>query len=284
MRLKDACFFLPGTFSTRQVEWITPLIESFLYRNALKDYLRPRKLIITLLLMLLPLPLALIQRGQAERIEPAIIYGQLVEGWVAKFILIILCVIYGTGIIANEVEQKTILYLLTRPVARWRILFAKYLAACTAAFIAVGGAILVTAIATYGGKIGSVPLLRDGAVMGVGVLVYTALFLLLGTILNRPLIVGLLFGFAWESWVPNMPGSFHKFSLISYLRALTPHSAFQGDNIDVTQALSDVSSAVNDTISKGMAWSVLLIALALFLGLALTIFSTREYVPRDDVD
>ena len=260
------------------------MIESYLYRNALKDLLRPRKLIVSLLLMLLPLPIALAQRAAKDALDPAIIYGRLTEVWVFNFILVILCIIYGTGIIANEVEQKTILYLLTRPVPRWRILFPKYLAACTAAFLAVGGATLVTALGTYGGSLGSAPLLRDIGVLAVGVLVYTALFLLLGTVLNRPLIVGLLYGFGWETWVPNLPGSFSKFSLISYLRALAPHSKFEGDAVDVTQALAQATETVAAPISKGMAWSVLLIALALFSGLALTIFSTREYVPRDDVD
>ena len=45
--------------------------------------------------------------------------------------------IFGTGVVSREVEQKTIVYLLTRPVARWRILLMRYLAAVTAITLTV---------------------------------------------------------------------------------------------------------------------------------------------------
>jgi hypothetical protein len=44
-------------------------------------------------------------------------------------VLPILAVVFGTGVISQEMEQKTIVYLLTRPVPRWRILLAKFAAA-----------------------------------------------------------------------------------------------------------------------------------------------------------
>lgn len=234
--------------------------------------------------MLLPAAIGFWQMRAGEGASAAIIYGKIAEGWIFQFVLVMLCVIYGTGIIANEVEQKTVVYLLTRPVARWRILLPKYLAACTAAFLAAGGSLLLTALATYGSRLGGAPFLRDAGVLLVGVQVYTSLFLLLGTVLTRPLIVGLLFGFGWETWVPNMPGSFAKFSLISYLRALTPHETAESDVMDMNQMLSAVGETLKQPIATSTAWIVLLSCLTLFLTLSLLIFSSREYVPRDDVD
>jgi ABC-2 type transport system permease protein len=259
-------------------------METYLYRNALQDLLRPRKMLVTSLLIALPAVIAFWQMRSNADLGAAVIYGRMAEGWIFQFVLVMLCVIYGTGIVANEVEQKTVVYLLTRPVPRWRILLPKYLAACTAAFLSGGGALLLTALATYGGKIGNAPFLRDAGVLLAGVLVYTALFLLMGTILTRPLIVGLLFGFGWETWVPNMPGSFSKFSLISYLRALTPHDKLQGDAVDISKAMESFSTAVTKPITSTTAWMVLLVTLILCLSLSLMIFSSREYVPRDDVD
>ena len=50
-----------------------------------------------------------------------------------RFIVPVLGVFYGTALIADEVEDKTITYLFTRPIPRGAVLLGKYLAylACT---------------------------------------------------------------------------------------------------------------------------------------------------------
>ena len=50
-----------------------------------------------------------------------------------RFIVPVLGVFYGTALIADEVDDKTITYLFTRPIPRGAVLLGKYLAylACT---------------------------------------------------------------------------------------------------------------------------------------------------------
>ena len=52
-----------------------------------------------------------------------------------RFIVPVLGVFYGTALMADEVEDKTITYLFTRPIPRGAVLVGKYLAylACTIA-------------------------------------------------------------------------------------------------------------------------------------------------------
>ena len=45
-----------------------------------------------------------------------------------RFIVPILGIFYGTSLIADEVEDKTITYLFTRPIPRSAVLLGKYLA------------------------------------------------------------------------------------------------------------------------------------------------------------
>ena len=45
-----------------------------------------------------------------------------------RFIVPVLGVFYGTALIADEVEDKTITYLFTRPIPRGAVLLGKYLA------------------------------------------------------------------------------------------------------------------------------------------------------------
>ena len=45
-----------------------------------------------------------------------------------RFIVPVLGVFYGTSLIADEVEDKTITYLFTRPISRGAVVLGKYLA------------------------------------------------------------------------------------------------------------------------------------------------------------
>jgi len=58
---------------------------------------------------------------------------------------------------------------------------------------------------------------RDRAILAL--LAYGALFTLLGVLLKRPMIPGLLFVFVWEM-VANLPGYLPRFTLTAYLRSL----------------------------------------------------------------
>src|SRR5258708_19056542 len=61
------------------------------------------------------------------------IFGMIIWLLYIRFILPILGVFYGTSLIADEVDDKTITYLFTRPIPRSAVLLGKYLAylACT---------------------------------------------------------------------------------------------------------------------------------------------------------
>lgn len=124
-------------------------------------------------------------------------------------------------------------------------------------------------------------IVTDLRTIPVGALAYTALFLFVATLLAKPLIYGLLFAFGWESWVPNMPGNFQKLSLMAYLRVLAPHpqpGAGGGDITDLFKALNP------DTIGAGQAWLTLALVILISLLAASYVFSTREFVPREDAE
>ena len=124
-------------------------------------------------------------------------------------------------------------------------------------------------------------LIRDFKILPVGAFAYGALFLLLATLLNRPLMWGLVFAFGWESWVPTMPGNFQRVSLMSYLRALAPHPQQDTDQASMTALLSAFSSS---TITQQLAWTVLFFVTVITLTMALVLFSNNEFVPREDAE
>ncbi|HLV80440.1 MAG TPA: ABC transporter permease subunit [Chthonomonadaceae bacterium] len=258
--------------------------DLYLLRNALKDMIGLKKVVPAAVLIALPAVIALIWRAAARagHFQPDVAYNTLSSGLVFGFTLVILSVVFGTGVIAQEVEQKTIVYLLTRPVPRWRIALIKFLAAVVATTATVWIASVLLAVTAYGpGGLVHSRLGRDLLILPVGALAYTALFLLLATLLNRPLLVGLLFAFFWESWVPGLPGNFQKLSLMAYLRVLAPHPKPESATVDITDLLASLNP---QTITTRLAWGVLIGVIVCALALALVVFSAREYVPREDTE
>src|SRR5437764_15298468 len=61
------------------------------------------------------------------------LFGILIWLLFVRFIVPVLGVFYGTSLIADEVDDKTITYLFTRPVPQRAVLYGKFLAylACT---------------------------------------------------------------------------------------------------------------------------------------------------------
>lgn len=257
--------------------------DLYLFRGALKDLLSPKKMAAALILSTLPALLSLVWRAFARsEFQPEVVYNTLAAGLVFGFILVILAVVFGTGVVSQEIEQKTIVYLLTHPVPRWRILLVKFLAAFLVITVTVSLAAVALAFAAFGpNRLAESRLGRDLLVLPIGALGYGALFLLLATVLNRPLLYGLLFAFGWESWVPNLPGNFQKVSLMSYLRVLAPHPQPEAESVEISQLLTVLNPVtIPESTAKWVLFGVIVVALAA----ALFLFSINEYVPRDDTE
>ena len=72
------------------------------------------------------------------------IFGLMIWAFYVHFSVPVLATFYGTALIADEVEDKTITYLFTRPIPRGAVLIGKYLAylACTI-FVVLPSVVLV---------------------------------------------------------------------------------------------------------------------------------------------
>ncbi len=379
------------------------MIDLILFRTALRDLMRPKRLLMAIGLAILPPAIALMLRfADRDSFDPFVVYNTVAPTLLYGFLLVILAVVFCTGVVTQEMEQKTIVYLLTRPVARWRIALVKYAAAVLGISVTLAISVLLLAIATVGiggqggtsllsagditdrhelfetikagqdpiseylkgevldamlqrrwakrhpamveermvGELArrlrndthfyseerfgglelpastlalakahpkgrdlvrlnrllldaayptlirprtdeSIPLGRDLLVLPLGALAYGALFLLLATLMRRPLIFGVLFAFGWEWWVPNMPGKFQLVSIMSYLRVLAPHPKPPAESVDMLQFLSGGNQeTISVALSRGVLAAVIVVGV---LG-ALLLFSRREFVPRDDVD
>ncbi len=263
------------------------MIDFLLFSTALRDLIRARRLFWVAAFTLLVPVLAFIICKYLHPSSRLWVYDNLASTMVFGFVLVILAVLFATGALTQELEQRTIVYLLTRPVERWRILLARFLAASVMATAAAWIAIIGLALVTVGvHHLGEVHLGRDLLILPVAALAYSGIFLFLAALTGKalvPLVVGLLYGFLWESLIPQLPGNFKLASLMSYVHVLAPH----GSELNSTQTNSATgmllaSSTTGYTITHTVAWVVLLSVIVISLASSLVVFSVREYVPREE--
>lgn len=159
---------------------------------------RRRSLLIGLL-ALLPIVVAILVRVSG-RVGPGLdeIGALVLDRLVITTLLPLVALVFGTTAIGAEIDDGTALYLLVKPIARWRIVAAKLLvatgltAALTAPTAFVAGAILLA-----DGPGLAVPL---GAAVGTaaGAVAYATIFLALSLVTSRALPVGLVYILVWE--------------------------------------------------------------------------------------
>src|SRR5438034_2075714 len=165
------------------------------------------------------------------------LFGMMIWLLYIRFIVPVLGVFYGTSLIADEVDDKTITYLFTRPIPRSAVLFGKYLAylACTVLLILPSVVVVYLLLASIGGGLGAAfpALLEDLAMLAIGLAAYGAVFAYVGARMKRPLVTGLVFAFGWEPAVLLFPGYLKRLTVAYYLQALVPHAMPEDSAISI---------------------------------------------------
>jgi ABC-type transport system involved in multi-copper enzyme maturation permease subunit len=205
------------------------------------------------------------------------IFGMMIWLLFIRFIVPVLGVFYGTALIADEVEDKTITYLFTRPIPRGAVLLGKYLAYLVCTVLLVLPSVMLVfflIVPTGGGSIGAAfpDLAADLGMLVVGLASYGAVFALVGTRLKRPLVVGLVFAFGWEQAVLLFPGYLKRLTVAYYMQALVKHEMPQDSAVSmIMQIFHEVPSL-----------TVSLLTLAAITGVSLWLagraVEDREYV------
>jgi ABC-2 type transport system permease protein len=205
------------------------------------------------------------------------IFGMMIWLLFIRFIVPVLGVFYGTSLIADEVDDKTITYLFTRPIPRSAVLLGKYFAYLTCTILLVLPSVMIVfflLVPIGGGSIGAAfpSLLIDFGMLAVGLAAYGAVFALVGTRLKRPLIVGLVFAFGWEPAVLLFPGYLKRLTVAYYLQALVTHEMPQDS------AVSMLLQVFRETPSTPVSLLALAVIIALTLWSAGRAVERREYV------
>src|SRR5260221_12868299 len=108
------------------------------------------------------------------------IFGLMIWVFYLRFTVPVLGVFYGTSLIADEVEDKTITYLFSRPVPKGAVLLGKFFAylAWTVFVVLPSVVIVYLCIVLVKGSLGAsfLDLVKDLLLLTIGLAVYSAGF------------------------------------------------------------------------------------------------------------
>lgn len=194
----------------------------YLIRYASQKILFDKKIVISFVIAIL---CATIMGYSATQGLDTITDGaNLLDQLMLSFFLPIITMLYGSSIIREEIEDKSITMMLVSPLHRILIYFCYYIAVTfTVSLFMIG--ITTTGVTTFFGLIDfsndAIVLYRDIMLLSVvGTFVYSALYLLVSLLTEHPLYFGLPYAFLWEWLIASFPGTIHKVTLKHYLRSI----------------------------------------------------------------
>ena len=180
---------------------------------ALRQAATPRKIALLIILALLPLGLAALLTN--FEVEAGALIGPVLGGLVISVTLPITVMVLATSAFGNEVEDRTLSLLITKPVPRWTIVLAKLVATIVvAAPLMAVIAVIITTMDEDG--VGNAPAAAAAAV-AVGVAAYAAAFTWLGLITTRALGFGLIYVLLWEALITSFLSGARYLSIRSYI-------------------------------------------------------------------
>lgn len=171
-------------------------------------------------LMLLPLPIVLI--GLAVIARSAGVAAEhwaapVIEGLGLAVVIPIIALIVGTGVLGSEIDDGTIVHILTKPLARRDIVLAKLGVAVGITAITVAIPLYVVGVLTGSIRLG-LALIVGGA---LAALVYSAIFVALSLVTRRPVLLGLLYVLIWEGLLSNLVSGTRVLSVQQYTLSVT---------------------------------------------------------------
>ena len=129
----------------------------------------------------------------------------------------IVSLVFASAALGDMREYGTLVYLWLRPMDRWPVVVGAWLASITVSLPLTLVPLVVSSIAVDGGNdlIGATALAG-----GVGVLAYSALFVLLGLLLKNSIVWGLGYILIWEGLVAAFGSFAAKLAIRGYTRSI----------------------------------------------------------------
>ncbi|MEH1168103.1 ABC transporter permease [Micromonospora sp. CPCC 205539] len=199
-------------------------------------------------LLLLPLPLVLLGLAVLCRslgVDPGEWGPPVLVGLGLAVVLPVVALIIGTGVLGAEIDDGTVVHILTKPLPRWQIVLPKLAVAAGVTAVTVALPLYVAGVLAASVRLG----LALAAAAALGALAYSALFLALSLLTRRPVLLGLVYVLIWEGLLGNFVSGTKVLSIQQYVIALADRIAPTG--LLETSVSVPVASVMTALVSVG---------------------------------
>ncbi|MGK5443146.1 ABC transporter permease [Micromonospora sp. URMC 105] len=175
-------------------------------------------------LILLPLPLLLLGLAMLCRslgVQPSDWGPPVLVGLGLAVVLPVVSLIVGTGVLGAEIDDGTVVHILTKPLPRWQIVLPKLAVATVVSAATVAVPIFVAGVLADSVRLGS----ALAAASALGALAYSALFLALSLLTRRPVLLGLVYVLIWEGLLGNFVSGTKVLSIQQWVVAMADRMA-----------------------------------------------------------
>lgn len=272
------------TSTDRPVPAMVPLgtVFQLVFAQAVRDLVRRRRLVFIAFAGLLPLLLTALWRNQGmELFDGSAFFSNLVGTLYLSILVYLVGLAFGVPTIHDEVEGRTITYLLTRPISRVAVYAGRLAAVQVIAAVLLALSLVLCFAFMVVGNFGVLDLefvkqyVNHVWIVLLATMVFTGLFAIFGVVFKRPLVWGVAYAFAWEGVVSKIPGQMQTWTLEFHVRnVMMRDEDVQGSMIDFLRRMMVENPDVSPWVSTGL----LLVALVAFSVIGGVIFGRREYV------
>ncbi|MDG4835054.1 ABC transporter permease subunit [Micromonospora sp. WMMD967] len=178
-------------------------------------------------LLLLPLPLVLLGLAVLCRsldVDPRQWGPPVLVGLGLAVVLPVVALIIGTGVLGAEIDDGTVVHILTKPLPRWQIVLPKLAVAAGITAVTVAVPLYVAGVLAASVRLG----LALAVAAALGALAYSAFFLALSLVTRRPVLLGLVYVLIWEGLLGNFVSGTKVLSIQQYVIALADRIAPTG--------------------------------------------------------
>jgi len=167
---------------------IAPIVEV-----TFRGLLGRRRIFLLVLLAALPVLIGLLIRIAGGRPDA----DRVLDTLVVRFVMPLVALIVGTTVIGSEIDDGTAVFLMVKPIARWRIVLAKTVVAAGLTAVLIVPAVIIASIVLSRPDLATT-LEAFTVACFFGGTAYAIAFLALSAFTSRAFLIGLAYVLIWE--------------------------------------------------------------------------------------
>jgi ABC-2 type transport system permease protein len=231
-----------------------------------------------LLLLLLAIPVVWLRNPSTEEDAEMEVFMTIMIIVYLQFIVLYTCLLYASSLVTSESDDRTMTYLISRPISRLEIMVFKYIGYVISMFIIFATAVILNymILAPHGGTDG---FMRNSDMLAftlggilIGIIAWGALFLLMASMFRNPIMPGFLYCLFWESVLANIGGNISKATVTYQIRTFIFNGVTR-----IGDELSDGDLPVHGEYAPGDAFAFAVVAAFILLTFAWLFLRRRDF-------